>query len=93
MDWQVVLSIGALLIAGISFLVRSFDKSLSIREHEEFRNAVRAEMDRMRVGLQQSVDQSRRDDDRLEDRIKVLEATRPTTGELEAKLGRGTSGL
>jgi hypothetical protein len=28
----------------------------------------------------------KRDDDRLEDRIKVLESTRPTTGELEARL-------
>jgi flagellar motility protein MotE (MotC chaperone) len=75
-----------LLVAGIGVLSRAFDKSLSIREHEEFRNAVRAEMDRMRSGIQQSIDQSRRDDDRLEDRIKVLESTRPTTGELEARL-------
>jgi flagellar motility protein MotE (MotC chaperone) len=73
-------------VAGIGVLSRAFDKSLSIREHEEFRNAVRAEMDRMRSGIQQSIDQSRRDDDRLEDRIKVLESTRPTTGELEARL-------
>jgi flagellar motility protein MotE (MotC chaperone) len=86
MDWQAVIAIGALLVAGIGVLSRAFDKSLSIREHEEFRNAVRAEMDRMRSGIQQSIDQSRRDDDRLEDRIKVLESTRPTTGELEARL-------
>jgi flagellar motility protein MotE (MotC chaperone) len=86
MDWQAVIAIGALLVAGIGVLSRAFDKSLSIREHEEFRNAMRADMDRMRAGLQQSVDQSRRDDDRLEDRIKVLESTRPTTGELEARL-------
>jgi flagellar motility protein MotE (MotC chaperone) len=86
MDWQAAIAIGALLVAGIGVLSRAFDKSLSIREHEEFRNAVRAEMDRMRLGIQQSIDQSRRDDDRLEDRIKVLESTRPTTGELEARL-------
>jgi flagellar motility protein MotE (MotC chaperone) len=86
MDWQAVIAIGALLVAGVGVLSRAFDKSLSIREHEEFRNAVRAEMDRMRLGIQQSIDQSRRDDDRLEDRIKVLESTRPTTGELEARL-------
>jgi flagellar motility protein MotE (MotC chaperone) len=86
MDWQAAIAIGALLVAGIGVLSRAFDKSLSIREHDEFRNAVRAEMDRMRSGIQQSIDQSRRDDDRLEDRIKVLESTRPTTGELEARL-------
>ncbi|HXI49009.1 MAG TPA: hypothetical protein VNH39_10505 [Steroidobacteraceae bacterium] len=86
MDWQAVIAIGALLVAGIGVLSRAFDKSLSIREHEEFRNAVRAEIDRMRSGILQSMDQSRRDDDRLEDRIKVLESTRPTTGELESRL-------
>jgi BMFP domain-containing protein YqiC len=86
MDWQVVLSIGALLIAGISLLARSFDKSLSIREYEEFRSSIRDQISQVRLD-------TRRDDDRLEDRIKILEATRPTTGELEAKLGKGTSGL
>jgi len=71
-------------------LSRLFDKSLSIREHEEFRGAIRSEMDRMRAGIRDGVDQLQRDDDRLEDRIKVLEATRPTTGELEARL-RGSN--
>jgi flagellar motility protein MotE (MotC chaperone) len=85
-DWQAVIAIGALLVAGIGVLSRAFDKSLSIREHEEFRNAMRAEMDRMRCGVQQLTQQAQRDDDRLEERIKVLESTRPTTGELEARL-------
>jgi acetylornithine deacetylase/succinyl-diaminopimelate desuccinylase-like protein len=84
MDWQSVIAIGALLVAGVSFLARSFDKSLSIREHEEFRNSIRDQISQVRLD-------TRRDDDRLEDRIKVLETTRPTTGELEAKLGKGTS--
>jgi hypothetical protein len=79
MDWQAVIAIGALLVAGIGVLSRAFDKSLSIREHEEFRSALRGEIDRMRNDY-------KRDDDRLEDRIKVLESTRPTTGELEARL-------
>jgi acetylornithine deacetylase/succinyl-diaminopimelate desuccinylase-like protein len=83
MDWQSVIAIGALLVAGVSFLARSFDKSLSIREHEEFRNSIRDQLAQVRLD-------TRRDDDRLEDRIKVLETTRPTTGELEAKLTRGT---
>jgi BMFP domain-containing protein YqiC len=83
MDWQSVIAIGALLVAGVSFLARSFDKSLSIREHEEFRNSIRDQISQVRLD-------TRRDDDRLEDRIKILEATRPTTGELEAKLTRGT---
>jgi hypothetical protein len=83
MDWQSLVAIGALLVTAISFLSRSFDKSLSIREHEEFKKAIEREMGQLRSWFE-------RDTDRLEDRIKVLEATRPTTGELEAKLTRGT---
>jgi BMFP domain-containing protein YqiC len=86
MDWQSLVALGALFVAAISFLARALDKSLSIREHEEFRNSIRDQIAQVRLD-------TRRDDDRLEDRIKVLEATRPTTGELEAKLGKGTSGL
>ena len=36
MDWQAVIAIGALLVAGIGVLSRAFVKSLSIREHEKF---------------------------------------------------------
>ena len=81
MDWQTVLSIGALIVAGITLLSRTFDKSLSIRENEEFRNGVTRDIAQLRSDY-------KRDDDRLEDRIKTLEQTRPTTGELEARLGR-----
>ena len=66
-------------MAGIGFMARTFDKSLSIREHEEFKNSVIRDLSQVRYDY-------KRDDDRLEDRIKVLEATRPTTGELEARL-------
>jgi type II secretory pathway pseudopilin PulG len=79
MDWQAVIAIGALLVAGVGVLSRAFDKSLSIREHEEFRNSIRDQISQVRLD-------TRRDDDRLEDRIKILETTRPTTGELEARL-------
>jgi hypothetical protein len=79
MDWQLVIAIGAMMLAGIGVLSRAFDKSLSIREHEEFKKAIEREMSQMRNDY-------KHDDNRLEDRIKVLESTRPTTGELEARL-------
>lgn len=81
MEWQTIIAIGALLIAGASALSRSFDKSLSIREHEEFRNSLKADIAQMRQDY-------KRDDDRLQERIAILEQTRPTTGELEARLGK-----
>ena len=48
MDWQTVLSIGALILAGMTLLSRTFDKSLSIREHED---EVRAEVWRNAITL------------------------------------------
>lgn len=72
----------------MAIISRSIDKAastaqridvLSIREHEEFRNSIKSDIAQLRIDY-------KRDDDRLEERIKVLEATRPTTGELEAKL-------
>lgn len=79
MDWQTVIAVGALVVAAVGVLSRAFDKSLSIREHEEFRNSIRLEMDRLRHNYE-------RETNRLEDRLTVLETTRPTTGELEARL-------
>ena len=90
MDWHNVIEIGAILIAGIAMMGRFFDKNLSIREHEEFRNATRVELDRLRVDLRNEIERMRlqreRDNDILTDRIKILEQTRPTTGEIEARL-------
>ena len=80
-DWQIVLAFGGLAVAAVAFLSRTFDKSLSVREHEEYRNAVLRQLAEMRDGYQ-------RECDRLEDRVKVLEQTRPTTGEIEARLGK-----
>jgi hypothetical protein len=79
LDWQLAIAFGALVVGAIGFLSRSLDKGLSIREHDEFRAAMTREI----VAIQTSY---RRECDRLEDRIKVLEQTRPTTGEIEARL-------
>jgi hypothetical protein len=84
LDWQIGLAFGALLVGAAGFLSRSFDKSLSIREHEEYRNSMLRNLEDIRTSY-------RRECDRLEDRIKVLEQTRPTTGEIEARLERGGS--
>lgn len=66
-------------LASISLLARALDKSLSIREHEEFRANIRDQF--LRVSEQHA-----RDIDRLEKAIHTLEQTRPTTGEIAASL-------
>jgi hypothetical protein len=82
MDWNAVsglTAVVALIIAGLSLASTMLGKSLSIREHEESRNNINNRIDAV-------LHQARRDDDRLEHRIEILEQTRPTTGELEARL-------
>jgi hypothetical protein len=81
LDWQIALAFGALAVGAAAFLSRTFDKGLSIREHEEYRNSMLRNLEEMRASY-------RRECDRLEDRIKILEQTRPTTGEIEARLER-----
>jgi hypothetical protein len=70
MDYQLTISIGALVVSALVAFSRTLDKSLSIREHEEFSKSVH------------------RDIDRVERRIELIEQTRPTTGELEARMGQ-----
>jgi hypothetical protein len=81
MDYQLIIAIGALAISALVALTRAMDKSLSIREHEEFRVNIKDRIAEVVVGY-------RRETDRLEDRIKTLEQTRPTTGEIEARLDK-----
>ena len=66
MDGQTLMAIGAMAIAAISLLARLMDKSLSIREHDEFRSNIK---DQFREVREQHV----RDIARLEDRLKTIE--------------------
>jgi hypothetical protein len=73
------IAVGAILLSALVAMDRMLSKSLSIREHEEFRRNIDKEFDR-------KDHQCERDFDAMLDRIRVLEQTRPTTGELEARL-------
>ena len=75
MGWEIVVAVGALFLSAIAIVIRTFDKSLSVREHDEFKKGVERALD----GVQR---ESWRELDKLEERIKILEQTRPTTGEL-----------
>ena len=64
-DWQTFLAIGALAVAGFTLIAKLLDNSLSVREHEEFK------------------EHTRRDVERIEKRIELIEQTRPSSGELK----------
>ena len=72
-DWSFVIAVIAILsflMSGFMFITTSLDKSLSIREHEEYKRAIQRELDQFRYD------------------IHIMEQTRPTTGEIEARLDR-----
>lgn len=78
LDMTTALSVVAILLAGMTLLTRILDKSLSVREHEEYRKAVDQALDQIRG-------QTRRDIDRIEADMRLIDATKPTTGELQAR--------
>jgi hypothetical protein len=81
MNWDWIIGLIGLGIGAVTIFSRMFDKSLSLREHEEFKRAINDAITLNRKQFQREVD-------RIEDRIKILEQTRPTTGELEARIDR-----
>lgn len=92
MDYQLVIAIGALLVSVLVAFSRTMDKSLSIREHEEFSKNTKEQIERLRqdairdtFGIKTDFN---RDVDRIEKRLDYIEQTRPTTGELEARLDK-----
>jgi hypothetical protein len=74
-----MLSVGAILISIYVIVSNTFDKSLSIREHNEFKDQEKDKAQLRDTSLQ-------RDLRRIEERIGVIEQTRPTVGELDARL-------
>lgn len=50
-DWTTIISLGALGLATLTLITRSFDKNLSIREHEAHRDAVQRDINRVEMRL------------------------------------------
>jgi uncharacterized protein YlxW (UPF0749 family) len=75
------IALGAVILAAITLASQMLGKSLSIREHEEFSKNTKERLSDLKSDYQ-------RESNRLEDRIKTLEQTRPTTGEIEARLDK-----
>lgn len=69
--WVVVVAVGALLVSIWAALARSFDKSLSIREHEEFKGRNTDELKRLSVGIKSRISVKIFDDWRDQFRLDV----------------------
>ena len=82
-----LIALGAFLLAGVAILIKLLDKSLTVREHEEYKTATKE----LLKGLQERQDQRlvirefkewreqvNRDFDRLEDDLRIIDATKPS---------------
>ena len=90
-----MIAIGALLIAVAGYASKTLDKSLSIREHEEFRKNVDDKFREIasRQDLRLTIktfddwrDEFNRVTERTLNSLRILEQTRPTTGEQKAEM-------
>ncbi len=85
--WPVAIPIISVVIVGIGIFIANASKYYTIREQEAFSNVLTIALDNIRselTGLRRDVE---RELDQIHDRIKALEVTRPTTGELQARMG------
>ena len=87
LDWQTFIAIGAFAVAGITLLAKLLDKSLSIREHDEFRKGIERTTDGMKDEylslIRELQGQTRREIDKLENRLTFMDQTKPSVGQLQ----------
>ncbi len=81
--WSIIIPIVSVVVVGVGIFIANSSKYYTIREHASFENAIYRDLYASRETTRQHIED-------LRDRIKVLEQTRPTTGELQAALRTGT---
>lgn len=92
MDWTLITPIIGVIVVGFGIYVASAQKYFTIREHLEFKAKVEREVDIALENIIRELDIIRgimsTEFNRIHQDITRLEDTRPTTGELQARLGR-----
>lgn len=85
--WAIAIPVLSVVIVGIGIFIANASKYYTIREQEAFSGVLTIALNNIRselAGTQQDIE---RELDQIHMRISVLEQTRPTTGELQARLG------
>jgi hypothetical protein len=95
-DLMPLLAIAALGLSLLTLVGRAFDKGLSIREHEVFKGGVENKLKELTDSLSKMAPSRRikhlkadmlRDLKRIEDRLALIESTRPSNSELQTTSG------
>ena len=91
-NFNTVIAAIAVLIAGAALFDRMLGKSLSLREHQEFKETARLSLDNLKKGQDERLvirefnawkEQVNRDFDRLEADLRIIDETKPSAGELQ----------
>lgn len=77
--WSIITGLGLLATGVLAYFASALGKTLSVREHEEFKTAISRSFTEWARRFE-------RDCDRLEQDIRLLQSTRPTAGELQAAM-------
>jgi hypothetical protein len=83
MDWIAVGVIISGLAASTALIGRFFDMSVSLREHEEYKGQQKSQDELRDKAVELQTENLLRDIVRIEHRLDMLEATRPTAGQLQ----------
>lgn len=75
------IALGAVVLSAITLAAQMLGKSLSIREHEEFRGNVKDSIRDLKADFQREADD-------LREQIRVIQGAVPTTREIEARLDK-----
>lgn len=87
-----LIALGALMIAGIAMFMKWSDKSLSLREHQEFKETTRERLESLTAEQKKRLEireftewreQVNRDFDRLEADLRIIDETKPSAETLE----------
>ncbi len=84
--WALAVPVISVVVVGIGIFIANSSKYFTIREQNAFNDRMQRELDGITRRLETTHYVTRDLIDDLRDRIKVIEQTRPTTGELQAAL-------
>ncbi len=87
--WPVAIPVVSVVVVGIGIFIANSSKYFTIREHDAFHRSIQRDLASITKRIDDIQYTNKDIIEDIRDRIKVLEQTRPTTGELQAALRTG----
>lgn len=87
--WPIAIPVVSVVVVGIGIFIANSSKYFTIREQGAYEGSVQRDLAAISKRIDDIQDTNKDLIEDMRDRIKVLEQTRPTTGELQAALRSG----